>query len=226
MAIFDINGIDISMCGPLSATEQIVWDQWMTEWRELITLVPQCKLLENSFGQWRIEKYGIIDTVSRHLFRKDLRNGFTSPNVWTPPGTYTRLTTDKPTVWGWPGGVIMHDQMEELRFIADCLVGTAGDILECGLGLGLFISAALMRPDVTSLTIVEIEPDILKEIGGRFADKRLKLIKGDFRTYDFNGATFDTVWLDTIGTHNTPAVVAKYQEITSSLKFYESPVSV
>lgn len=213
--------LDMSMRGPLSATERALYDARMAEWEALIAIVPQCTLPQGDVGQWRIEKYEITPEDSWHLLRKDMRNG--RWDYWTPPGIYTRLTTDRPTDWGWPGGVIMHDQADELRPVAASLEGASGALLECGLGLGLFVTAAFARPAVTALTVVEIDPDIAAVVGSKFSDPRLKIVVGDFRVWSpSKGAGFQRVWIDTIGAHNTPAVAHRYSGFAADIRFYES----
>lgn len=189
--------IDMSMRGPLSKQEQGTFDSWMEDFDALVKRVPKCQIEPAEFGQWRIERWEVTEQDSWHLLRKDLRNKEAIPKAWTPPGTYTRLVTDKPTEWGFPGGEIMQDGLIELQFIDDCLKGASGDVLEVGLGLGLFITACIQINAITSLTVLEIDPDIAGYVGKRFDDSRLRIINTDFRKWSPD-RRFDKTWFDTI----------------------------
>lgn len=214
-------GLDMSMRGPLNANEQDVYDRWMAYWKGLVSRVPQCSFAPATVGQWRIERYEITQEDSWHLLRKDLREKRSDPFAWTPPGTYTRLTTDEPTKWGWPGGVIMHDQLVELRFIDQCLSDVSGHVLEVGLGLGLFVEACLKESGVKSLTVLEIDPDIAGYVGGTFNDKRLRIVNVDFRDWQPD-EQFDRGWFDTIA-RDAKDGQAKFSRVVRDLRFYDQP---
>lgn len=210
---------DMSMRGPLNVDESLIFDDWLAEWQAFIKRVPQCIVPDATFGQWQISRTEITVEDSWHLLRKDLRNGG-KRKVFAAPGFYTRLTTNQPTSWGYEGGELMNDTRGELDFIDSCLVGAAGDVLECGLGLGLFIPAALARPEITSLTVLEIEPAIIEYVGAYFSDPRLKIIEADFRTWKPEKTNYNRIWLDTIQEHNEPSAVAKMESLGDVRLYY------
>lgn len=216
---------DVSMRGPLNAAEQPMWDAWMVEAELVEARVPRSAMPEGSRGQWTIERFEVTEEDSRHLFRKDIRNRKQRPTVWTPPGIYTRLTTEHPTAWGWPGGEIMTDRLGELRAIADFLSRASGSILECGLGLGLFVQAAIAMPAIGTITVIEVEPDIIEMVGSQFNDPRLTIIEGDFRRWHAGVRRFDRAWIDTIQAHNERSVISRYQRCADQVCLYEPLVA-
>lgn len=214
--------LDTSMMGPLDAAEQALWGAWSADFEGLSNAVPRSPIADAAAGPWRIEHFGISEAESRHLLRKDIRNGRAAPGFWTPPGTYSRLTADAETFWGFRGE-IMVDTRTELAFIAGALAGASGDLLECGLGLGLLVRAALLMPAVNSITVVEVDADVMAMVAPYVADPRVTIVHADFREWaPPAGASFSRAIFDTIAAHNSMAVVERYSAAAADMRFYEN----
>jgi hypothetical protein len=90
------------------------------------------------------------------------------------PGTYTKL---------------MHGR---------CLV------LISGLGLGMVLGACLRRPDVETVTVLEIDADLIALVGPHYADSRVKIIRTDALLWNppkgvRYGAVWHDIWTDICG---------------------------
>jgi hypothetical protein len=104
----------------------------------------------------------------------------------------------------YQGGTLwMSDTSEERRDHARMLHRATGDVLVGGLGLGLFALAAMLKPEVKSVTVIEINPDVialvekyLRLAAGEHADK-LTVICADLLDWKPpKGQTWDVLWFD------------------------------
>lgn len=91
---------------------------------------------------------------------------------------------------------IIHELLEDgNRWMSDCpqeiytqyelFKRFKGDVLVGGLGLGYAPQAIAELPDVTSVTVVEIQPEVVKLVWNHLQSNKITLIKGDL-----------FVWLD------------------------------
>ena len=114
-----------------------------------------------------------------------------------PLDTYTILYhNDKP---------IMQDPTKEYREHQPLWDNATGHVLIGGLGIG-FVNQKLMdNPNVTSVTIVEIEQDVVDLVWEHCAkDDRFTLIIDDIETWDIpSDSSWDIAWFDTWDTNNT-----------------------
>ena len=100
-------------------------------------------------------------------------------------------------------GTMMSDHPSETITNQDFINKAKGDVLIFGLGLGLIVFPLLNSPEVTSITIVEKDPNLPEIIGNIISpydtEKKVKIVSGDAFTY-FNGIhpikTFDTIYFD------------------------------
>jgi len=100
------------------------------------------------------------------------------------------------------GQLMMTDTQMEWDTMDQLLWNARGDVLVGGLGLGMCVTAILQPAGVTSVTVVELEQDVidlvvphLQNVPG--ADK-LSVFRGDVRTWKPKDPAqrFDTIWLD------------------------------
>lgn len=206
-----------------AADEASTLAAWTAEWNAARAVVPQCALPESQSGPWWIEKYEITPRESERLLRKDIKNNGGRRKLWTPAGIYTRLATNGARNYAYCGEM-MYDTMEELALIRDFLSVASGSILVSGLGLGILPTAALLRSDIASITILEIEPDVIA-LSGKFDDPRINIIPADCWAWQPpNGATFDWVWHDPWGQPPSAQSVAKlagnYAKVSARQRFY------
>lgn len=71
-----------------------------------------------------------------------------------------------------------------------------GHVLVAGLGLGMYPLAAALKPEVESVTVIEIDPDTIQAILPHLRQHRpIEVVRSDIFTYQPD-RTFDFVWLD------------------------------
>jgi len=87
-----------------------------------------------------------------------------------------------------------------------------GNILIGGLGLGLIHQPLIDNPDVTSVTVVELEQDVVDLVWADCPkDGTFSLVVDDFETWTpSNGSYWDVIWCDTWLVDN-PLTLAEYK---------------
>tara|TARA_Y100000992_G_C21049372_1_gene388789 strand:- start:325 stop:651 length:327 start_codon:yes stop_codon:yes gene_type:complete len=87
----------------------------------------------------------------------------------------------------------------------------SGDILIGGLGIGMINIPLLASDDVTSVTIIEKEQDVIDLVWADCAkDDRFTVVCADINTWEIpEGSSWDAAWFDTWLTHEEP--LATYQ---------------
>jgi hypothetical protein len=117
---------------------------------------------EGRRGQWSVERFR----------SKTKRFG------WGPSArTFTRLVhADR--------GIIMSDTPYEMRDHREAALRAHGSCLINGLGLGMILAAVLRKPDVTDVTVVEAEADVIALVGPTYdSDPRLTMVHADAFAY-------------------------------------------
>ena len=111
---------------------------------------------------------------------------------WVEPGNYTRLTRNK--------YIIMSDTDDEIKDLFHLRDNAKGDILIFGLGLGVAVQMAIEIDQVSSVTVVELEQDVIDLVGPHYLKKysgKLQIIQGDARNWWPNdGVKYDVTWYD------------------------------
>ena len=106
-------------------------------------------LPEGSAGQWQVSKFVVDDAASRFTsFRAALKG-----RGYVPPGTYTQLTRS--------GTIVMSDTPDEIADHLAFIHRVHGICLINGLGLGMAVNAALRKPNVTHVYVVEQSADVI-----------------------------------------------------------------
>ena len=117
--------------------------------------------------------------IDHFMITKDTFQGFQVEQ--TAPGEYARLYVG--------GSVMMSDTDMELRTNYHAVRDARGDVFIGGLGLGMITLPILKKPEVTSVTVVELNPHVialvepsLRKAAGPDAQK-LTVIEGDVKTW-------------------------------------------
>tara|TARA_R100000988_G_scaffold88691_1_gene51751 strand:+ start:252 stop:800 length:549 start_codon:yes stop_codon:yes gene_type:complete len=106
-----------------------------------------------------------------------------------------------------------------------------GDVLIGGLGLGMIHQALIDNPNVTSVTIIELEQDVADLVWEHCAkDDTFNLVIADFETWTPPaGSSFDTVWGDTWLWDNSltyqeykALITNRYSQYTDNIGFWET----
>lgn len=96
------------------------------------------------------------------------------------------------------GEIVMDDGDRELRRHLPIWMAARGHVLKTGLGLGCVVRGLLAKPDVERITVVEIDPDIMRLVAPWFAvEPRVEIIHADALTWEPpTGVRFDYAWHD------------------------------
>lgn len=106
------------------------------------------------------------------------------------PGTYTQLIHDR-------RGVVMSDTTAEQRDHTEFEWKARGHVLINGLGLGMCLAAALNKPEVAAVTVVEIDADVIALVGSHYADSRVQIVHASAFEYEPpKGIRYGAVWHD------------------------------
>lgn len=152
------------------------------DYAKMVDILP-----ESQSGEVSIKHFEVGAEASNFTRLRAAINGCIRDYV--PAGRYARLIvndvlmmSDTPT-----------EQRENLRLIQMAY----GDVLIAGLGLGMVLVPLLANPNITSITVIELSPDVIKLVAPHFADPRVKIIQADFLTWKApRGARWDTIYFD------------------------------
>ena len=131
-------------------------------------------------GDWKVEKFFAKRSASSIM--DDLRGR------GLPEGEYTRLSNSAEACF-------MSDTPAEYRDAAWFIREAEGDVLISGLGLGMVVKALLKKPEVTSITVLELSEDVIKLVAPTYADPRVRVILADCRKWKAD-RKFDYAWHD------------------------------
>lgn len=111
----------------------------------------------------------------------------------SPPGTYEILyNNDKKSV-------IMSDNLMETEDQEEFLGLAEGHIVIGGLGLGLIALRLLKKSGIKSITIIEIDQDVIDLVSPRLVSyPEVSVLLGDVRNFNYNTLKFppDYVYMD------------------------------
>lgn len=117
--------------------------------------------------------------------------GFMAWGQGIPQGNYIRLIVD--------GECMMSDTPMEKRTSMDFMINAYGDVLICGLGIGMVILPLLESEKVKSITVIEKYQEVidcvLPQIKKYDKENKLKVILGD--CFEFiPDSKYDTIFID------------------------------
>lgn len=146
-------------------------------------MIPQVSIPEGQSGNWRVEHFEVpersIESMRLAMSGRSIR-----------PGRYTKLMNGH--------YLVMSDTPAEMRDHYDFVWKARGHCLINGLGLGMCLGAALLKPGVTHVTVVEKSADVIHLVGNAYAsDERVEIIHAD--AFDYQppkGIRYGAVWHD------------------------------
>lgn len=129
------------------------------------------------------------------------------------PGEYVRLSVDNETV--------MSNTPMEVRTNQEFIQEAKGDVFIAGLGIGMVIYEILKKPEVNSITVVEVNKTVIDVVMPYLSQikgiEKVKIIHGDVFNIELT-EKFDTIYFDiwnTISGNNYPEMkllTKKYQK--------------
>ena len=138
---------------------------------------------------FRIDEFTID---SEHARAFNLREMWNRTRRFVKPGTYTRLCGDG-------RGVIMSNTPAEIDDHREAVNLAQGDVFIAGLGIGMVLEAMLSKADVHSITVLEIEPEIIGLVAPYYADEpKVSILRGNAwdPTALPDGKRFDFLYFD------------------------------
>jgi spermidine synthase len=80
--------------------------------------------------------------------------------------------------------VVMSDSKPDKKSCEKYVRAARGDVLILGFGLGLIVIPIMKKPEVKSVTIVEIQPEVVKLVASQIPlNKKVKIVMGDALLY-------------------------------------------
>lgn len=159
-----------------------------------------CKIPECESEHYAIEQFTISKIGASHYNLGLAMSGQGYHKV--EPGTFTRLRHKKHY------DPIMSDTRAELFDHSEFIQRATGHVLLNGLGLGCVLGACLERKEVTHITVIELEQEVINLVGPHFQSGNVTIICHDALTYKPpRGTRYGSVWHDiwpTICADNIP----------------------
>lgn len=150
-------------------------------------------------GPWSIESFEINEQDATSFNLRMAIKGM-PPHHFATPGKYKKLMhKDR--------GVVMSNTPMEVRTNMAFIKLAKGHVLINGLGLGMVLHALMDKPQVTKVTVIEIDLDVIALTAPHFREHitsgRLHIINADcFKHVPPKGEMYDVVWHDIWDTIN------------------------
>lgn len=159
-------------------------------------LLQKTEIPEQEYKDWVIKRF-TIDKEKASLFNmRQIFGGHGHRAV--KPGTYTKFGKVNEgradTLW-------MSDTPAELNDHYYAAWAAKGHCLIAGLGLGIIVEACLRHTEVTKVTVLELEQDVIDLVGGYLHEKwgkdKLEFIQCDALEWKPpKDAYYDMAWFD------------------------------
>ena len=144
---------------------------------------------EGQIGDWKVTKFEVSEDGAMVCNLRSAINGASFMNI--TPGKYTKLTCG--------GVIVMSDTPMEMRMHSEIMYQAHGHVLLNGLGLGMIAVALAGKDEVKSVTIVELNEEVIRLVEPHIRHPKIKVVQGNAFTYRPElpeGGKFDAVWHD------------------------------
>lgn len=143
-------------------------------------------------GKWRIQQIEIEPQRAVHESMRHATDGF--PVMTVSPGQYTTLSFLNKGKYE----VMMSNTQFEYRTNVGFVQNARGHVLIAGLGLGMLLRPLASNPNVKSITVIELDQDVIDLVAPHYADlEQVAIIKSDIFRYmparHYDWAMFD-IW--------------------------------
>ena len=146
---------------------------------------------EGKRGKWGVEKFKVSPSEARFFNARQVYNGRGREIL---PGIYRRL------IYEGRWHPVMSTVPAEINDLMSVFLYAEGNVLINGLGLGIAVKICLDKPEVSRVTVIELDPDVIELVGSHYLKRdpeRLKIIQGNaFEWKPPNGMRYDFVWHD------------------------------
>lgn len=132
-------------------------------------------------GFWEVQRYKVesLENCWSVTYSSEIPAG--------GQGVFTRLC--------FKDTVIMTDTPSEMEDHKRVVEIARGNVLICGLGLGMVLQAILEKPEVDSIIVIEKSSEVIELVGPYYTDPRVTIIQADAFTYQPT-IKFDVIWFD------------------------------
>lgn len=148
-------------------------------------------LPEGKQGSAEIYKFNV--NKDQEAMQK-LRGAINGTGRWTRAGDYTGLKVG--------GELMMSDTVDEMEDhqTAVWAAEAGGHVLLAGLGLGMILQSVAELPQVTKVTVLELNQDVVDLVWPTYKERygdKIELVVGDATEYEPpEGIHYGTVWFD------------------------------
>lgn len=158
-------------------------------------ILLKTEIPEQELNGWIIKRFTIDKDRADSFNMHQLFSGYSRP---IRPGTYTKMGKVN---GGSDDNLWMSDTPAEINDHYLPASAAHGHCLIAGLGLGIITEACLRRDDVTKVTVLEIEEDVIKMVGPYLEEKwgteRLEIIHCDALEWKPpKGVRYGMCWFD------------------------------
>lgn len=146
---------------------------------------------EGKSGDWKVERFEVDEAGAKQHNSRCYMQGIADRVI--VPGTYTKLQ--------YKGRVIMSDTPAEITDHRYIILRAEGNVLISGLGLGIVTEALLIRGNVSRVTVIEKEQDVISLVSlhltAKYGADKLRIIRADiFDWMPEKGVKFNYIWHD------------------------------
>lgn len=147
-------------------------------------------LKEHKEGKFQIHHFSLSEEKIRLESLRAMmhRDSMAMIHYIKPNYIYTRLTEN--------GQVWMSDTPMELHTNDEFMRYANGNVLIFGLGMGAILAPLKDDPNISHITVVELNKEIIDLIGPYFTSDRITIVEGDAYTYDCGKEKYDTIYFD------------------------------
>ncbi len=139
-------------------------------------------------GSYYIQHHKVTEAESR---RTMLGGALT----YVPQGNYCALKRTSKHNESWDTLWMSDTPMEHGDNIA-ALRDARGDVLVVGLGIGMVSLAMCRKREVRSVTVLEIEPQVIQLVAPHVKHRKLRVIVADGKRPPIRGRHYDFIYLD------------------------------
>lgn len=163
----------------------------------------ECKVPDGVSGDWRVETFKVS---KKDADWHNMRASIHGDGRFITEGTYKQLMCR--------GSLVMSNTPSEISDLRSIISAAKGNVLINGLGLGIVLQAVLNKEEVTKVTVIEKEMDVIRLVAPTFIekmswitekqqmyvvseDKRIRIYHDDAYTWEPpKGVRYDAVWHD------------------------------
>jgi hypothetical protein len=153
--------------------------------------MKKVNLKEATKRDWSIQHFTVSEEEAKRFNFSLIFSGHGSRSIRA--GEYTKLVHKE-------RGVVMSDTPAEMSDHSYFVRKAKGSVLINGLGLGMVLYNCALKEEVSKITVIEIDADIIELVGSQYKnqfDGKLNIIHSDALEYiPPKGIRYDCVWHD------------------------------